>query len=190
MTDEVARQLKERMRRDSTFYDQIVEFPVQTLQTYDLSEEEKQRFIVPNFSWLIEKRLAGVSFPRSEDALALLQLLGVKALLSLSEEPVPADRLTKYGFQVEHIAVEDFTAPTLKQVERAIASIDGFLAQNLPLAVHCRAGLGRTGTILACYQVSHGSSVREAIELVRAKRPGSIETPEQEAVIEVYERYR
>ena len=153
-------------------------------------EKEKQHMVVSNFSWLIENQLAGVSYPRSEDAITLLEKQGVKSLLSLTEEPIPADLLARHEFRIEHLPVADFTAPTLNQVERAIAIIDGFLAQGLPVAVHCGAGLGRTGTILACYLVSQGSSAKDAIELVRTKRPGSIEMPEQEAVIELYERHR
>ncbi len=188
MSGEVVQQLKERLRQNRAFRNQLVAFPVQTLRRYDLTEEETQQFIVPNFCWLIENRLAGVSYPRSEDALALLWQLGVRALLSLSEEPLDIDLLNRYGFQMKHLPVTDFTAPTLSQIERAIDSIDGFFAQGLPVAVHCRAGLGRTGTILACYLVSQGSPAQLAIEEVRMKRPGSIETPEQEAVIELFER--
>lgn len=148
-----------------------------------------QHFTWPNFSWLIENQLAGVSYPRSEDELVLLQQLGVKALLSLTEKPVPAHLLLKYEFEVKHIPLADFTAPTLDQVEQAIASIDGFLARDLPVVVHCGAGLGRTGTILASYLVSQGYSAKDAIEQVRTKRPASIETPAQEAVIELYEHH-
>ncbi len=190
MSDEMVRQLKERIRNDPDFRHQLITSPLQTLGAYDLSEEEMLDFIVPNFSWLIEGRLAGVSYPRSEDALALLSKLGVKALLSLPEEPLPTELLTKYELHMEHLPIVDFTAPTLSQAEQAVAIIDGFLAQGLPVAVHCAAGLGRTGTILACYLVSQGYSAKDAIEEVRTKRPGSLETPEQEAIVREFERHR
>lgn len=152
--------------------------------------EEKYRYIIPHFSWLIENRLAGVSYPRSEDALALLKKLGVKALLSVHEEPLPSDLLTKYDLQAAQIAVADFTAPTIDQIEQAIAMIDGFLARDLPVAVHCGAGLGRTGTILACYLVSQGYGAKEAINEVHEQRPGSIETFNQQAAVYAYEQRR
>ena len=55
--------------------------------------------------------------------------------------------------------------------------------------MHCGAGLGRTGTILACYRVWQGDSAGVAIAEVRARRPGSIETAEQEAIITAYARH-
>jgi atypical dual specificity phosphatase len=190
MSDEIVQQIKEQMRLDRAFRHDLFASPLQVLQEYPLTEEEKQLFVVPNFSWIIENQLAGVSYPRSEDAIALLQKLGVRALLSLSEESLSADLLRKYQLQREHLPLADFTAPTLEQVEQALAIIDGFLVHGLPVAVHCGAGLGRTGTILACYLVSQGSSAKDAIQQVRTGRPGSIETPEQEAVIEAYEQAR
>jgi atypical dual specificity phosphatase len=188
LSDEVVQQIKERMRADRGFRHDLLASPLRVLQAYALTEEETQRFVAPHFSWLIEQRLAGVSYPCSEDAIALLQTQGVQALLSLSEEAVPADLLRKYQLQVKHLPAADFTAPTLEQVEQALIIIDGFLGQGLPVAVHCGAGLGRIGTILACYLVAQGCSAKEAIQQVRDARPGSIETPEQEAVIGAYEQ--
>ena len=116
--------------------------------------------------------------------------LGVRALLNLSEEPLPLDLLSTYQLRGEHLPVDALTGPTLDQVERALIIIEGFLAQGLPVAVHCGAGLGRTGTILACYLVSQGRTAKEATRQVRTKRPGSIETLAQKTVVETYEHYR
>ncbi len=188
MSDKIVQHIRERMRVDPAFREDLLASPLHILQAYPLTEEEKQLFVVPNFSWMSEKQLAGVSYPRSDDAIALLRKLGVQAFLSLSEESLSEDLLSKYAIKWEHLPIPDFTAPTLKQVEQALTIIGGFLEHGLPVAVHCMAGLGRTGTILACYLVAQGSSAREAIQQVRTKRPDSIETLEQEAVIEAYEQ--
>jgi len=52
--------------------------------------------------------------------------------------------------------------------------------------VSCYAGIGRTGTVLACYLVHRGEEPAEAIIRVRRLRPGSIETPEQETAVRQY----
>ena len=58
------------------------------------------------------------------------------------------------------------------------------------VAVHCAAGKGRTGTVLAAYLVTQGMTAGEAIRKVRELRPGSVETYEQEQMIREWERNR
>jgi atypical dual specificity phosphatase len=150
------------------------------------------RFRVPlfNFSWLIEGELAGSARPLGGIGLAALHRRGVRALISLTEKPPSAASLRRAGLAGVHLPVADFTAPTLTQIAAAVSAIDDFRARGLPVAVHCAAGRGRTGTILAAYLVSQGATAEAAIAQVRAQRPGSIETPEQEAVIREYVRQR
>jgi atypical dual specificity phosphatase len=151
--------------------------------------QQQQAMSALNLSWVIEHRVAGVASPCSEEDIALLRQQGVKALVSLHEDPLPLDLLARDGIEIVHLPLADYTPP-LHQVEQAVASIERFLAAGRPVAVQCAKGRGRTGTILACYLVSQGRSTREAIALLRTMRPGSIETPEQEAVIEAYEQHR
>ncbi|HEY8745318.1 MAG TPA: protein phosphatase, partial [Chloroflexota bacterium] len=110
-------------------------------------------------------------------------------VVSLTEQPLSPASLSDNGIVAEHIPVADFTVPTIEQIERAVTTIDHFLAAGYASAVHCAAGPGRTGTILACALVARGQLATAAIGHVRAVWPGSIETPEQAAAVEQYERH-
>jgi atypical dual specificity phosphatase len=62
--------------------------------------------------------------------------------------------------------------------------------QQMGVAVHCAAGLGRTGVIVACYLITLGRTADEAIDEIRNLRPGSIETAEQVEAIGLFARGR
>jgi atypical dual specificity phosphatase len=188
MSIEVLRQIKVRANFEPAFREQLLKSPLRFLQEYDLTEDEKRQIVLPHFSWLVEHRLAAMAYPKSEDAIILLWKMGIRAMINLAEEPLPGKILRKVGILTLHIPIVDVTAPTLHQVEQALAMIHFCLDREMPVAVHCVAGLGRTGTILACYLVGQGIPAGEAITTIREWRPGSIEIPEQEAVIYEYER--
>ena len=67
-----------------------------------------------------------------------------------------------------------------------IQFIEYSLSNHRTVGVSCGAGLGRTGTILACYLVTQGYDADAAINQIRKNRPGSIETQEQEDAIKAY----
>ena len=87
-----------------------------------------------------------------------------------------------------HLPVDDFHAPTTQQMLEALAFLDEARATSTPVAVHCLAGQGRTGTVLAAYLIRGGLSAEQAIAEVRAICPGAIEASPQTAALEAWAR--
>ncbi|MBS1258453.1 MAG: hypothetical protein MAG551_01512 [Candidatus Scalindua arabica] len=144
--------------------------------------------MIRNFSWLIEGEIAGMAKPASSVYdFEFLKENGFEAIVSLTEFPLDESLIEEFGFSIKHIPVRDFEAPTLEQIKNFIAFAEKARSEGKKLVVHCDAGIGRTGTVLACYLVSKGYNAAKAIEEVRVKRPGSVETIEQEALVMKYE---
>lgn len=142
-----------------------------------------------SFSWIEKPLLAGLARPLGEDELEWLRQQGVQLLVSLTESPLPRQWINDAGLFALHVPVEDMQPPTQKQLELILAAIDKAHARNLGVGVHCGAGMGRTGTVLACWLTTRDLNGPAAIARVRELRPGSIETPEQvEAVLEFARR--
>ena len=142
--------------------------------------------LVDGGTWIVPGRILACAYPRRESALAGLARQGVALLVNLHERGHEPSSLERLGLTEVHLPVRDFTAPSPEQVEQAVATLEQAVAASRTVAVHCGAGLGRTGTILACYLVRTGVPAEEAIRQVRSLRPGSIETREQVAAVIAY----
>ena len=139
-----------------------------------------------NFSWVIDDKLAGHEGPSSEQDLIWLRRQGVLVLVRLIEQNqslVNASQIEKLGMWDCQEPIRDFDIPKTDQINRIIQFIDISISAGRPVTVSYRFGLGRTGTILACYLMKQGLDASAAIDEVRKKRPGSIETEEQENVV-------
>jgi atypical dual specificity phosphatase len=141
------------------------------------------------FTWVDPPLLAAMAQPAAPEEYAWLREQGVHLVISLCEDPPRRAWLNEAGLFSMHIPVEDMHPPTAKQIELCLSAIDKAHARNFAVAIHCGAGLGRTGTMLACYLIKKkGMTATEAIAQVRKVRPGSIETPEQVDAVSEFAR--
>lgn len=139
-----------------------------------------------DFTWLNEGRLAAFPVWALHD-LDALQRAGITAIVSLTEH-FPHELVGERRFRTLHLPVLDMTAPATAQIEEFVEFVEQALSDGLRVGVHCLAGLGRTGTMIACYLVSQGASPEEAIAAVRSARPGSVQTEVQERAVRGWAR--
>ena len=144
-----------------------------------------------NFSFVIEGELAGMACPgRFADLwedLTYLRQQGVGSIVSLTEYPLDQRALDSFGFQYLHLPIPDYHPPTGDQVWTFLRFWERQRGDGA-VVVHCAAGQGRTGTMLACALVHRGESAEEAIRLVRRLRPPSIDTDAQEGFVYTFSR--
>jgi atypical dual specificity phosphatase len=136
---------------------------------------------------VVDEFILGSARPMSKEAVSWLQgSMGVKAILSLTETPLPPSWVETLTYK--NIPMPDHGIPTMIQLRESVDFLferSGFRERVL---VHCTAGQGRTGTILAVYLCAkYGTSPQDAIDQIRAKRPGSIEKHQERAVFDFKE---
>jgi len=141
-----------------------------------------------NFSWLINNKLAGSGMPTSSTELQWVIRQGIKSVITMTENPLPKSWVQDVRYL--HVPTEDFSAPDMEKIDHTVDFIQERIKNGEPTMVHCAAGVGRTGTILACYLIKyHNFSVQDAIDKIRKERPGSIQSESQEIAIGLYHKF-
>jgi atypical dual specificity phosphatase len=135
------------------------------------------------FHWILRGTLGGMQWPGllcdEQQDLEALASLGVRVLVSLTEQRFEPARLARFGIRGEHFPILDMDVPSLEDALRLCESASRHIEVGHPVALHCRAGLGRTGTMLACILAYRGSDAVRAIHQVRSINPRYIQSERQ-----------
>lgn len=142
------------------------------------------------FLWLQRGRLAGTPLPGvMHDVnydLAALKRVGVTWLITLTEKALKEAELAPFGIRSAWFPVIDMAAPSLMEGVAICTRIDALLEGGEVVAAHCKAGLGRTGTVLAAYLIWKGAKALDALEEVRRVEPRWVQSEAQVAFLEKF----
>jgi tyrosine-protein phosphatase SIW14 len=122
-----------------------------------LAQSEAPYAGLPNFHQVNAQLYRGAQ-PEA-GGLQTLKKIGVRTIVNLRHDGAAtraeSDEARQLGLRYFNVPLPDLSAPTDKEVERVLEIINA--AENYPVFVHCHHGEDRTGTIIACYRISHDS---------------------------------
>ena len=136
------------------------------------------------FRWMRPGLLGGTPMPGIVTDMAFdleaLERVGTRLLVSLTDEwtPDPA-RFAGYGIESLHVPMPDREPPTIEQARETCRVVAERMARGEAVVHHCKAGRGRTGTLIAAQLVHEGMTGEQAVEAVRERNPSWIQSDSQ-----------
>ena len=122
---------------------------------------------------VIPNKLSGMPKPEIND-LEALSKKEIKAIVSLLEDGSLVENYSNNGFEKLWLPIVDNQVPTIEQVEKLVEFIDEQNKKGNQVAIHCKGGRGRTGTMIASYLISKGKSYEEAMEIINSKQKDAV----------------
>ena len=123
-----------------------------------------------NLTWVTEQLAIGCA-PMSFAQLESLEEQGINGILNLCGEFCDLHSIqTEAGFDVHYLPLEDEEAPGLIELEKTLEWLDEAIYIGKKVLIHCRHGIGRTGTVLNAYLLRRGLGHRLASKALRKLR--------------------
>lgn len=136
------------------------------------------------------------------ETLSALRDAGIRTWIDLTEEaewlPYPSllrELAEPAGLELSYLrfAILDRAAPSREQMSQILDAIDQSHAEGRAVYLHCLAGIGRTGTVVACFLIRHGThpdKVLQTLQNLRRHSPDaaylSPETEEQRQFVQAW----
>jgi atypical dual specificity phosphatase len=136
-----------------------------------------------------------------KEARWLINTQGIRTIVTIKEKPLSQEWLnynngtntSADGTKIDYlyISVHYYGAPSLEELDRVVNYISQQIDRARPVMVHCSAGKGRTGTILAAYLIKkeNGMTADKAISRLSRIRGESVQSKDQEKILFTYEKY-
>jgi len=142
-------------------------------------------------TWIVGDKLALSPLPSLSDIDELAKIFNAIVVLIEPHEfhgymDLYLDKWRSYGVDVYYAPTPDFHPVDLLELHMINRWISKVIQNNGRVLVHCHGGIGRSGMVAASYLIYSGLDVYNAIEIVRNKRPGALETASQQRVVYDY----
>ncbi len=140
--------------------------------------------------WVIPGRLLAGDHPYSkDDALTRSRLerfrdIGLSVFIDLTHQgdapsykknALKVFRHSTMHFAYHRMAIIDYSCPSERFMKTILDLIDSSIDSKLNVYLHCRGGIGRTGTVVGCYLVRHGLDGEQAIRKIALLRKGTMD---------------
>jgi len=163
-------------------------------EEFDLNayEHDEKMF---DLNWIVPNKIAAMMDPQKHPALRTNKFsklrryfkeTKVKSVVRLNRDDIvmrhgfvyDSKCFTEYGFSHHDLSFEDGGIPSKTKIKKFLKIVDH---TDGAVVVHCRAGLGRTGTMICTYLVKqYGFTTAEAVAWLRICRPGSVMSFQQQ----------
>ena len=113
-------------------------------------------------TWITDYLAVGYA-PMSYVELDSIRQQGIDAIVNLCAEFCDLHEIEENsGFEVYDLPIPDETAPDMEEIEKALAWLDEAIYLGKKILVHCRHGIGRTGTFVTSYLLRRGLGLKVA----------------------------